>query len=120
MPGRRVVAVSAGQHHSFALTAGGSVWSWGWGACGQLGHGGKQSRLLPKRVEALAGQRVIAVSAGYSHSLALNGDGAVFTWGKGDTGCLGHGEDLSDQMLPKKVKKMFLLQKGTGKSSDSR
>ena len=50
-----------------------------------------------------AGQSVVAVSAGVRHSLALTGDGAVFTWGGGDTCCLGHGADLSNQLLPKKV-----------------
>ena len=49
------------------------------------------------------GQRVVAVSAGTYHSLALTADGAVLTWGKGEHGCLGHGEDLSNQLLPKKV-----------------
>ena len=50
----------------------------------------------------MAGQRVVAVSAGPFHSIAI-ADGAVFTWGKGEGGCLGHGEDLSDQLLPKKI-----------------
>ena len=44
-----------------------------------------------------------AVAAGACHSLAITADGAVFTWGKGEGGFLGHGEDLSDQLLPKKV-----------------
>ena len=101
--GQRVVAVSAAGSHSLALTADGAVWSWGWGAYGKLGHGDAHPQLLPKKIEALAGQRVVAVSAGERHSLALTSDGAVFTWGKGETGCLGHGEDLSNQLLPKKV-----------------
>ena len=54
-------------------------------------------------VTAGGGQRVVAVSAGAFHSIALTADGAVLTWGKGETGCLGHGEDLSDQLLPKKI-----------------
>ena len=70
---------------------------------GLLGHGDEQSQLLPKKVELLAGQRVVAVSAGVAQSLALTADGAVFTWGKGEDACLGHGEDLSDQLLPKKI-----------------
>jgi len=101
--GQRVVAVSAGLNHSIAITADGGVWSWGSGGFGRLGHGDEQNQLLPKKVEALAGRRVVAVSAGESHSLALIADGAVFTWGEGKDGCLGHGEDLSDQRLPKKV-----------------
>ena len=100
---QRVVAVSAGGEHSLATTADGAVWSWGYGAGGQLGHGDWQNQLLPKKVEAFAGQRVIAVSAGGSHSLAITADGAVFTWGKGEHGCLGHQEDLSNQLLPKKI-----------------
>ena len=101
--GRRVVAVSAGLRHSLANTADGSVWSWGNGAYGKLGHGDQQDQLLPKKVEAFAGQRVVAVSAGDGHSLARTADGAFLTWGQGETGCLGHEEDLSNQLLPKKV-----------------
>ena len=69
----------------------------------KLGHGDEQEQLLPKKVEAFADQRVVAVSAGGMHSLAITAHGAVFTWGEGDRGRLGHGEDLSDQLLPKKI-----------------
>ena len=41
--------------------------------------------------------------SGAAHNIALTADGAAFTWGKGNTGCLGHGEDLSNQLLPKKI-----------------
>jgi alpha-tubulin suppressor-like RCC1 family protein len=102
--GQRVVAAAPGHsHHSLALTADGVVWSWGRGHAGVLGHGDEQDQLLPKKVEALAGQRVVAVSAGGDHGIALTVDGAVFAWGEGRYGCLGHGEDLSNKLLPKKV-----------------
>ena len=105
--GQRVVAVSAGGLHSFAITADGAVWSWGCGLHGQLGHGDQQNQLLPKKIEAFADQRVVAVSAGAYHSLALTADGAVWSWGWGDDGDtrfgkLGHG-DQQNQLLPKKV-----------------
>ena len=93
----------AGVRRGLALTVNGSVWTWGFGGRGQLGHGETQDQLLPKKIEALAGQRVVAVSAGGDLSFALTADGAVFAWGRGDLGCLGHGEDLSDQLLPKKI-----------------
>ena len=70
---------------------------------GQLGHGDQQRQLLPKKIEAFAGRRIVAVSAGEYHSLALTADDAVYAWGLGETGCLGHGEDLSNQLLPKKI-----------------
>jgi len=95
--------VSAGGLHSLALTADGAVWSCGCGYSGQQGHGDTLDKLLPKKVEALTGQRVIAVSAGDAHSIATTADSAVFAWGEGGHACLGHGEDLSDQLLPKKV-----------------
>ncbi|EOD22027.1 E3 ubiquitin ligase [Emiliania huxleyi CCMP1516] len=101
LAGRRVVAVSAGDFHSLALTVDGAVWSWGRGVYGQLGHGDQQNQLLPKKVEAFAGQRVVAVSAGGDHSLALTADGSVWSWGSGDYGKLGHG-DQQRQLLPKK------------------
>ena len=103
LAGQRVVAVSAGAFYSLSLTADGRVWSWGSGAWGRLGHGDQQHQLLPKKIEAFAGQRVVAVSAGGHHSLALTADAAVFTWGQGTSGCLGHGENLSNQLLPKKI-----------------
>eukprot|EP00312_Isochrysidales_sp_CCMP1244_P040380 CAMPEP_0202746050 /NCGR_PEP_ID=MMETSP1388-20130828/7823_1 /ASSEMBLY_ACC=CAM_ASM_000864 /TAXON_ID=37098 /ORGANISM="Isochrysis sp, Strain CCMP1244" /LENGTH=61 /DNA_ID=CAMNT_0049413269 /DNA_START=10 /DNA_END=191 /DNA_ORIENTATION=- len=60
-----------------ALTADGAVRSWGGGGFGMLGHGDEQLQLLPKKLEAFASQRVVAVSAGECHSLALAADGAV-------------------------------------------
>ena len=77
------------------------------GYFGRLGHGDAQDQLLPKKVEALADhladQRVVAVSSGDRHSIALTADGAVFAWGEGVHSCLGHGENLAKQLLPKKI-----------------
>ena len=103
--------MSAGRSNSLALTADGAVFTWGESERGCLGHGEDLSnQVLPKKVEAFAGQRVIAVSVGAYHSLALTADGAVFTWGKGEGKCLGHGEDLSNQLLPKKIEAWALGQ----------
>ena len=110
LTGRRVVAVSAGGEHSLALTADGAVWSWGSGYYGRLGHGDQQHKWQPKKVEAFAGQRVVTVSAGGYHSIAITADSAVFTWGEGEDASLGHGEDLSNQLLPKKIETWALGQ----------
>ena len=89
--GQHVVAVSAGERHNLALTADGAVWGWGAGGNGQLGHGDVQDQLLPKKIEVLAGQRVVAVSAGQYHSMVSTADGALWSWGDGSYGKLGHG-----------------------------
>ena len=53
----------------------------------------------PRRSRPYAGQREdVTVSAGALLSIALTADGAVFSWGEGEDGCLGHrGEDLSKE-----------------------
>jgi len=48
-------------------------------------------------------QQVLQVCVGLRHAVLLTDAGAVFTWGEGEYRCLGHGEDLSNQLLPKKV-----------------
>ena len=81
--------------HYFAITADGAVWSWagearaGWATACTAGPAAAHQRTSglshpPKKVEAFAGQRTVSVSAGEDHSLAITGDGAVFTWGAGD------------------------------------
>ena len=63
---------------------------------------------LALQADAFAGQRVVAVSAGYFHTLARTTDGAVWSWGAAENGYgvgrLGHGDDtLSHQRVPKKI-----------------
>ena len=107
--GERTVSVSPGglttDNHSLALTADGAVWSWGKGFGGKLGHGDYQDQRQPKKIEALACQSVIAASAGYEYNLAITADGALRSWGSGDFGKLGHGNESSEQcqLLPKKI-----------------
>lgn len=48
--------------------------------------------------------RVICVSAGFSHSLAVTADGGAFSWGCGTHGRLGHGSHC-DEYLPRQVRK---------------
>ena len=49
------------------------VYSWGDGAKGQLGQGNRLPSLKPKLVEALVTKRIIAIAAGFDHTLALSG-----------------------------------------------
>lgn len=92
------VQVSAGEHHTVALTRGGEVYAWGDNSLGQLGDGGTADSAVPAPVDtsgAMNGARIVQVDAGYSHTMALADDGRVFTWGYGFFGQLGDGARAS-------------------------
>ncbi|MBB5031207.1 RCC1 domain-containing protein [Prosthecobacter vanneervenii] len=94
--GKSVISLAAGSGHSLALCSDGTVVAWGSNANGQLGFSTTASgSSLPVAVStaqgssALYGKTVVAVSAGYAHSLALCSDGTVTAWGANDSGQLG-------------------------------
>uniref|UniRef100_A0A8D3E8B5 Alsin Rho guanine nucleotide exchange factor ALS2 n=1 Tax=Scophthalmus maximus TaxID=52904 RepID=A0A8D3E8B5_SCOMX len=71
------------------------VWSWGHGEHGQLGHGDNLARLQPLCIKSLNAKEVVRVAAGALHSLALNAQSQVFSWGSNSSGQLGHMESPS-------------------------
>lgn len=86
-----VVAVSLGATHAAALDVDGAVWTWGRNLYGQLsGDADPRGRMTPAKVEGLP--RIIAVSAGGRHTLALDSDGRVWAWGDNEYGQLGIGK----------------------------
>ena len=87
----RVTLVSAGLFHSMAVTEAGTLYSWGSGTNGRLGHGDTVMTLRPRPVEALADVDIVGASAGSGHSVAVSASGRLFSWGQGYAGRLGHG-----------------------------
>ena len=100
--GTRVTRVSTSWQHVLVLTDTGDVLSFGMGDAGQLGHGDKKNRLVPRVIEALRCTRVAAIAAGIWHSMVLTDEGEVLSFGEGGCGCLGHG-DNEDQLVPKVI-----------------
>jgi alpha-tubulin suppressor-like RCC1 family protein len=86
-----IVAIAAGNQHSLALKADGTLLSWGLDDSGQLGDGmvGPLSNPTPSVV--LGASNIIAIAAGGFHSLALKSDGTILSWGNGGLGQLGNG-----------------------------
>ncbi len=138
--------ISSGGGHSVGLTATGEVYCWGryWlpfsyfflnvirrGDSGQLGLGNKSHQSTPKHVPALKGKKIVDVSAGGYHTVAISsmdlatalpiiyiyvllGEGHLYTWGRGDYGVLGRGDE-NNQLVPKLVpfgEKMALVSAG--------
>lgn len=97
--------IAAGRSHSVALDGAGQVYCWG--AC-QYGQSGLINRRRggvapPKHVEALSKVKIVDISAGDAHTLALTGGGRVFGWGGGFDGQLGTGSIVLMNPKPKLV-----------------
>lgn len=96
--------VTAGYHHSLALTMSGKVFAWGNNSHGQLGLGDTRNKYVPHRLTSLKSQPVKHVAAGLHHSVVLTTDGGVFTFGSNGHGQLGHGMRSGDTSInPRKV-----------------
>jgi len=103
MTEHQVLSVAAGTFHCLAVTERCEVFSWGWNRKGQCGHeGAGHTQLLPRRIEALMGVRARSASAGGAHSLVVTEDGALYSFGYGGQGQLGHGSH-EDVCSPKRV-----------------
>ncbi|KAE9078273.1 hypothetical protein PF007_g23930 [Phytophthora fragariae] len=106
--GTYMSSVACGEYHSLALSSDGRMFSWGCNKYGKLGRRteGMLDMAQPRQLggdwtgwsmdmesRIGSGDRSVVrrIAAGKDHSLAINSDGAGFTWGRGDSGQLGHG-----------------------------
>ncbi|VAI87811.1 unnamed protein product [Triticum turgidum subsp. durum] len=72
------------------------VYAWGRGEHGRLGFGDdKSSHMVPLKVQLLAGEDIVQVSCGGTHSVVLTSDGRMFSYGRGDHGRLGDGRKVT-------------------------
>jgi alpha-tubulin suppressor-like RCC1 family protein len=85
------IQVSAGEHHTCAIRADRNVYCWGSNSSGQLGVDPAMtpSSDRPVQVPMITGAKF--VSAGYLHTCAIDGSGAIWCWGANDTAQLGLG-----------------------------
>jgi alpha-tubulin suppressor-like RCC1 family protein len=85
------VAVAAGREQTYVLDGVGRVWAVGENSSGELGDGSFIDRTSPVLVSGLGGVFVVAISAGSQHAIALDSNGDVWAWGRGNEGQLGDG-----------------------------
>ncbi|KAK3242147.1 hypothetical protein CYMTET_48143 [Cymbomonas tetramitiformis] len=85
------ILVAAANKHSAALTSRGELFTWGANREGQLGYtstsGGVlvDANLTPRTVDYLKGRELVHVSLSKRHSVVVDSEGDVFTWGHGRT-----------------------------------
>lgn len=87
----KVTRLATGDNHTLIITAKGSIYSFGKGDFGQLGHGDKKNQLTPKQVNPnyFNGQ-VVRVAGGKNHSFFITQHRIAYTSGDGTDGQLGH------------------------------
>ncbi|XP_057974544.1 uncharacterized protein LOC131162257 [Malania oleifera] len=83
---------------------------------GQLGHGtdneyntkdssvklAYEPQPRPRAIASLAGETIVKVACGTNHTVAVDSNGYVYTWGFGGYGRLGHREQ-KDEWVPRRV-----------------
>ncbi|KAA8531150.1 hypothetical protein F0562_005936 [Nyssa sinensis] len=92
--------ISGGWRHTMALTSDGKLFGWGWNKFGQVGVGDNVDHCSPGQVRFPHDQKVVQISCGWRHTLAVTERNNVFSWGRGTNGQLGHGESI-DRNIPK-------------------
>ena len=99
---RRVVQVACGDQHTAAVADNGTLWTFGRGG-GRLGLESPANAFEPRLVQGdLKDEFVVSASCGELHTAIRTRGGAVFTFGRGSDGQLGHGDGIT-RMLPAEV-----------------
>ena len=114
---KRVGRISSGHRHSCAISEEGEVFSWGSSLYGQCGQDVKDIFTSPCKVEFLdrscepsmvllnlSSVKVREIACGELHTLAIDSQGALWSWGSGLATGLGQGDE--EILAPMKVKKM--------------
>lgn len=115
--GVNIVQISAGEFHSLALDNSGAVWSWGSNTHGELGNGkgGRhETESTPQNISSMfAGSSIIKVFAGDNHSIALDSNGEIWSWGYNHYGQLGNGQSGENEknVTPQNISDYFRTSK---------
>jgi alpha-tubulin suppressor-like RCC1 family protein len=91
-----IQSVTGGDFHTLAIASDSTLWAWGTNWAGEIGPGAVGGQYnTPSKVVGPGGvgllTGIVQVAAENSTSIALRGDGTVWTWGRNDYGQLGNG-----------------------------
>jgi alpha-tubulin suppressor-like RCC1 family protein len=81
--------VNAGSTHTSAIKNNGTLWTWGYGAYGQIGNSSTSNQMTPTQIGV--DSNWVSIENGYYSSSAINNRNQLFTWGNNGNGQLGLG-----------------------------
>ncbi|CAI7885621.1 unnamed protein product [Closterium sp. NIES-53] len=114
LAGKRVSALACGADHTTAYSEDSqTLWSWGWGDFGRLGHGHSSDVFLPHAVASLCGRPIKHIACGDCHCIAVDANGTAFSWGRNQNGQLGLGT-LDDALVPTQITALAVTSLGPG------
>jgi alpha-tubulin suppressor-like RCC1 family protein len=113
--------VSLGPYCSFVVMSDGKCKSFGFSAEGMLGQAFNQTHtmepeevFLPTNEESPGSSRIVSVSAGAFHTLAVAEDGTAYSWGINSNDRLGLGTidytDLADELPQEKKENLVVIE----------
>ncbi|KAI4884475.1 hypothetical protein NFI96_014103 [Prochilodus magdalenae] len=97
---KKTVFISCGEEHTATLSKGGTVFTFGSGRYGQLGHNSFRDEHRPRVVGELWGLKVSQITCGRYHTLVLDESSkTIYSFGCGEQGQLGNGQ-RTNQCVP--------------------
>ena len=99
-----VTAIAAAMVHSLFLKSDGSLWAMGDNGEGELGDGTTDNgNYATNRPEQIIASNVVAIAAGYDHSLFLKSNGSLWAMGYNCYGKLGDGTANMNTNRPEQI-----------------
>ncbi|KAK7161310.1 hypothetical protein R3I94_004095 [Phoxinus phoxinus] len=96
---KKTVSISCGGEHTATLSKGGTVFTFGSGGFGQLGHNSFTDEHHPRVVAELWGSKVSQVTCGRRHTLvSVESSNLIYSFGCGMQGQLGNGEMIKQSV----------------------
>ncbi|XP_026059410.1 probable E3 ubiquitin-protein ligase HERC3 [Carassius auratus] len=114
--GKKTVSISCGGEHTAALSKGGTVFTFGSGGSGQLGHNSFRDEHHPRVVAELWGSEVSQVTCGRHYTLVSITSKLIYSFGCGLQGQLGNGEMIAQSVpfpvdLPTECNREYTIEK---------